>query len=179
VELHGEGVTLMNEIPKKPGESTLSNAAPPAWEPVGTPSSQPAVPPQFLPPPPAGAYPAAQGYVSPQGYPPPANPAGQGGYRPVYDGGVPPNAEYSAPVYGAQPPNYPPPGYGGQPPYGQAGYPPNNYGQINTAAEMLALAVLMRRRRRWRRHFILWPLLFFVFFTVFVLHGCASFVRGF
>jgi hypothetical protein len=173
----------MSEIPKKPGEgeSTLSNAAPPAWEPVGTSAFQPGGPPQILPPPrpPAGAYSGGQGYVPPQGYPPPANPAGQGGYRPVYDGGAPPNAGYGAPGYGAQPPGYPPPGYGGQPPYGQAGYPPNNFGQTNMAAEMLAMAVLMRRRRRWRRHFVLWPLLFFVFFAFFVLHGCVSFVRTF
>jgi hypothetical protein len=175
----------MSETPKRPDEreSTLSNAAPPAWQPVAAPGFQPGAPQILPPPPPAGGYPGAQGYVPPQGYPqfappspPAATPAGQGGYRPVYDGGagagVPPNAGYGAPVYGAQPPNYPPP-------YGQAGYSPNNYGQTNMAAEMLAMAVLMRRRRRWRRHLFLWPVLFFVFIVMIGLHGCMSFARMF
>ena len=163
----------MSETPKKPGEdeSTLSNAAPPAWQTVAPPaSSQWTAPPQVLPPPPAGGYPGSQGYL-----PPPPASAAQAGYRPVYDGGAPSGAPPNA-GYGAPPPNYPP-GYGGQPP--PYGYPQNTYGQTNMAAEMLAMAVLMRRRRRWRRHFVLWPVLFFVFFTLFVLHGCASFVRGF
>jgi hypothetical protein len=189
----------MDETPKKPdeGESTLSNAAPPAWENVASPIYQ--APPELIPP--GGRYPRAQGYAPPQtayppnAYPPPAQPAylpppppppaaaaGQGGYQQVYGGGAAPGAPaYGPPVYGSQPPQYPPPqGYGGeQPPYGQPGYPPqNSYGQA-PVAEMLAAAMLLPRWRRRRRHFILWPVLFMVFIVLFFMHGCMSILRGY
>src|SRR5665213_1853223 len=155
----------MSDAPKRPdeGESTLSNAVPPAWEPVASPGFQGTAPP---PPPPSAA-------------------AGPGGYQPVYGGGPSagalPSGAYGAPVYGSQPPQYPPPpGYGGgQPPYGQPGYPPqNSYGQV-PAAEMLAAAMLLPRWRRRRRHFIIWPVLFMVFIVLFFMHGCVRILRGY
>jgi hypothetical protein len=130
----------MNEIPKQPdeGESTLSSGAPPAWETVTAPASR--VAPQ-LPVPPPG-YP-----------PPPATPMGQGGYRPVYDGGTGASAPPSGP-----------------------GYPQNNYGQPNVA-EMLAMAALMSRRRRIGRHVVFWMVLCFAIIAFALLHGCMSFMH--